>query len=89
MVAMKRLIKRLSSGRWPKADQILLELENDLSLISLLIAMNTNENIDSIFERTHGIVSIQSDRYQLLYELTNGTMEWDDELLKQIGRAHV
>lgn len=83
LVAMKRLIKRLSTGRWPKADQILLELEADLSLISLLIAMNTNDNIDSIFERTHGIKSIQSDRYQLLYQLTNGTLEWNDELLKQ------
>ena len=68
LVAMKRLIKRLSSGRWPKVDQILLELEDDLSLISLLIAMNTNENIDSIFERTHDIESIQTDRYQLFMD---------------------
>jgi hypothetical protein len=45
--------------------------------------MNINENIDSIFERTHGIKSIQTDRYQLLYGLTNSTIQWDDELLKQ------
>ena len=83
LVAMNRLIKRLSSGRWPKADSILLELEDDLSLVSLLIAMNTNENLDSIFEKTHDVESIQSDRYQLLHQLTNGTIEWNDDLLKQ------
>ena len=83
LVAMNRLIKRLSSGRWPKADPILLELEDDLSLVSLLIAMNTNENLDSIFEKTHDVESIQSDRYQLLHQLTNGTIEWNDDLLKQ------
>ena len=46
LVAMKRLIKRLSSGKWLKADGILMDLEGELSLISLLIAMNKNESID-------------------------------------------
>ena len=91
LVAMKRLIKRLSSGRWPKTDEILLELDDELSLISLLIAMNTDENIDAIFEKTRDIKSIQTDRYQLVHDLTNGTMEWDDKLLDQdddeLGKA--
>jgi hypothetical protein len=91
LVAMKRLIKRLSSGRWPKTDEILLELDDELSLISLLIAMNTNENIDAIFEKTRDIKSIQTDRYQLIHNLTTATMEWDDKLLDQdddeLGKA--
>jgi len=91
LVAMKRLIKRLSSGRWPKTDEILLELDDELSLISLLIAMNTNENIDAIFEKTRDIQSIQTDRYQLIHDLTTGTMEWNDKLLDQdddeLGKA--
>ena len=83
LVAMKRLIKRLSSGKWPKADGILMDLEGELSLISLLIAMNTNESIDQIFERTHGVKSIQTDRYQLIHNLTHGIIDWNDELLVQ------
>ena len=83
LVAMKRLIKRLSSGKWPKADEILMDLEGELSLISLLIAMNTNESIDLIFEKTQGVNGIQTDRYQLIHNLTHGIIDWDDELLVQ------
>ena len=83
LVAMKRLVQRLSSGRWPNVDSILLQLEGDLSLISLLIGMNINKDIDQILERTQSVECIQTDRYQLLYALTNGTPDWNDELLNQ------
>lgn len=83
LVAMKRLIKRLSSGKWPNTDRILLDFEGELSLISLLIAMNTNEDIDLIFDRIHGVESIQGARYQLIHNLTKSSIDWNDELLVQ------
>ena len=48
---MKRLIKRLSSGKWPNVESQLLEFEGNLSLVSLLIALNTDAPSEEILER--------------------------------------
>ena len=48
---MKRLIKRLNSGKWPNVEPHLLEFDGNLSLVSLLIALNTDAPTDEILAR--------------------------------------
>ena len=64
LVAMKRLIKRLSSGKWPSIESNLFEFKGNLSLISLLIALNTNGPTDAILERLKKANKSLAERYE-------------------------
>jgi len=91
LVAMKRLIKRLSSGKWPSVESNLLEFEGNLSLISLLIALNTNGATNEILERLRKANKALAERYELAMVLTGNSVEWSDDYLTQndddLGRA--
>ena len=91
LVAMKRLIKRLSSGKWPSVESNLLEFEGNLSLVSLLIALNTNGATDGILERLRKANKSLAERYELAMVLTEDSIEWSDEYLSQndddLGKA--
>lgn len=91
LVAMKRLIKRLSSGKWPSVESNLLEFEGNLSLVSLLIALNTNGATDEILERLRKANKSLAERYQLAMVLTGDSIEWSDDYLTQndddLGKA--
>ena len=91
LVAMKRLIKRLSSGKWPSVEPNLLEFEGNLSLVSLLIALNTNGATDGILERLRKANKSLAERYELAMVLTGDSIEWSDDYLKQndddLGKA--
>ena len=91
LVAMKRLIKRLSSGKWPSVESNLLEFEGNLSLVSLLIALNTNGATDGILERLRKANKSLAERYELAMVLTGDSIEWSDDYLKQndddLGKA--
>ena len=91
LVAMKRLIKRLSSGKWPTVESNLLNFEGNLSLISFLIALNTNGGTDTILERLRKANKPLAERYELAMILTGDTIPWSDEYFTQIdddlGRA--
>jgi len=91
LVAMKRLIKRLSSGKWPSIESNLLEFEGNLSLISLLIALNTNGATNEILERLQKANKALAERYELAMVLTGNSLEWSDDYLTQndddLGRA--
>ena len=91
LVAMKRLIKRLSSGKWPNVEPNLLEFEGNLSLVSLLIALNTNGATDGILERLRKANKSLAERYELAMVLTGDSIEWSDDYLKQndddLGKA--
>ena len=83
LVAMKRLVKRLSSGKWPNVESNLLEFEGNLSLVSLLIALNTNAPTDSILERLRKANKSLAERYELAMILTGDTIDWNDDYLSQ------
>ena len=83
LVAVKRLIKRLSSGKWPNVESHLLEFEGNLSLVSLLIALNTDESTDVILERLRKANKALAERYELAKILTEATIEWDDAYFSQ------
>ena len=83
LVAMKRLIKRLSSGKWPSVESNLLEFEGNLSLVSLLIALNTNGATDVILERLQKANKSLAERYELAMVLTAESIEWSDDYLTQ------
>lgn len=83
LVAMKRLIKRLSSGKWPNVESLLLEFEGNLSLVSLLIALNTDSSPEAILERLRKSNKGLAERYELALILTGGDVEWDDAYLSQ------
>ena len=83
LVAVKRLIKRLSSGKWPNVESHLLEFEGNLSLVSLLIALNTDEPTDVILERLRKANKALAERYELAKILTEATIEWDDAYFSQ------
>ena len=91
LVAMKRLIKRLSSGKWPSVEPNLLGFEGNLSLVSLLIALNTNGATDGILERLRKANKSLAERYELAMVLTGDSIEWSDDYLKQndadLGKA--
>ena len=91
LVAMKRLIKRLSSGKWPSVESNLLEFEGNLSLVSLLIALNTNGATDVILERLRKSNKSLAERYELALILTGDSIEWSDDYLTQndddLGKA--
>lgn len=91
LVAMKRLIKRLSSGKWPSVESNLLEFEGNLSLVSLLIALNTNGAIDAILERLRKANKSLAERYELAMILTSDSIDWSDDYLTQndddLGKA--
>ena len=91
LVAMKRLIKRLSSGKWPSVEPNLLGFEGNLSLVSLLIALNTNGATDGILERLRKANKSLAQRYELAMVLTGDSIEWSDDYLKQndddLGKA--
>ena len=91
LVAMKRLIKRLSSGKWPSVESNLLEFEGNLSLVSLLIALNTNGATDVILERLQKANKSLAERYELAMVLTAESIEWSDDYLTQndddLGKA--
>ena len=91
LVAMKRLIKRLSSGKWPSVESNLLEFEGNLSLVSLLIALNTHGATDVILERLRKANKSLAERYQLAMVLTGDSIEWSDDYLTQndddLGKA--
>ena len=83
LVAMKRLVKRLSSGKWPNVESTLLEFEGNLSLVSLLIALNTNAPTDAILERLRKANKSLAERYELAMILTGDTIDWKDDYLSQ------
>ncbi len=83
LVAMKRLVKRLSSGKWPNVESNLLDFEGNLSLVSLLIALNTNAPTDSILERLRKANKSLAERYELAMILTGDTIDWNDDYLSQ------
>ena len=83
LVAVKRLIKRLSSGKWPNVESHLLEFEGNLSLVSLLIALNIDEPTDVILERLRKANKALAERYELAKILTEATIEWDDAYFSQ------
>ena len=91
LVAMKRLIKRLSSGKWPSVESNLLEFEGNLSLVSLLIALNTHGATDVILERLRKANKSLAERYELAMILTSDSIEWSDAYLTQndddLGKA--
>ena len=91
LVAMKRLIKRLSSGKWPSVEPNLLGFEGNLSLVSLLIALNTNGATDGILERLRKANKSLAERYELAMVLTGDSIEWSDDYLNQndddLGKA--
>jgi len=91
LVAMKRLIKRLSSGKWPNVESLLLEFDGSLSLVSFLIALNTDSTTEDILERLRKANKPLAERYELVMSLTQKGIEWDDDYLKQkdddLGRA--
>ena len=91
LVAMKRLIKRLSSGNWPNVEQLLLEFEGHLSLVSLLIALNTGADTTDMIQRLRKADKSLAERYELAIILTGTTIDWDDTYLSQsddnLGRA--
>lgn len=83
LVAMNRLVKRLSSGKWPNVESHLLELDGNLSLVSLLIALNTNTPTDTILERLSKANKSLADRYKLAMIFTEDTIDWDDSYFSQ------
>ena len=83
LVAMKRLMKRLSSGKWPSVEPNLLEFEGNLSLVSLLIALNTNGATDAILERLRNANKSLAERYELAIALTGDSIKWSDDYLEQ------
>ena len=85
LVAMKRLIKRLSSGKWPNAEPLLLELEGPLAVVSLMIAANTNAPSEAILKRLRKVDDSIAKRFELALKLTDGSAEWDDAYLSQTG----
>tara|TARA_Y100000766_G_scaffold90111_2_gene76569 strand:- start:10945 stop:14334 length:3390 start_codon:yes stop_codon:yes gene_type:complete len=91
LVAMKRLVKRLSSGKWPSVESQLLELEGNLSLVSLLIALNTGAPFTSILESLRKSNKALAERYELASSLTGDDIEWKDSYLSQenddLGKA--
>lgn len=91
LVAMKRLIKRLSSGNWPNVEQLLLEFEGHLSLVSLLIALNTGADTTDIIQRLRKADKSLAERYELAIILMGTNIDWDDTYLSQsddnLGRA--
>ena len=91
LVAMKRLIKRLSSGKWPSVESNLLEFEGNLSLVSLLIALNTKGATDVILQRLRKANKSLAERYELAMVLTGDSIEWSDDYLTQsddnLGKA--
>ncbi len=91
LVAMKRLIKRLSSGKWPNIEPKLLEFEGHLSLISLLIALNTGADSSEILQRLRNANKTLAERYELAKILSEKSIDWNDEYLSQndddLGKA--
>ncbi len=91
LVAMKRLIKRLSSGKWPSIESNLFEFKGNLSLISLLIALNTNGPTDAILERLKKANKSLAERYELAMVFTQDSIQWNDDYLVQadddLGKA--
>lgn len=91
LVAMKRLIKRLSSGNWPNVEQLLLEFEGHLSLVSLLIALNTGADTTDIIQQLRKADKSLAERYELAIILMGTNIDWDDTYLSQsddnLGRA--
>ena len=83
LVAMNRLVKRLSSGKWPNVESHLLELDGNLSLVSLLIALNTNAPTDTILERLSKANKSLAERYKLAMIFTEDTIDWDDSYFSQ------
>ena len=83
LVAMKRLTKRLSSGKWPNVEALLLEFDGSLSLVSFLIALNSNSPTEDILERLHKANKSLAERYQLATSLGQHQIEWDDAYLLQ------
>ena len=83
LVAMKRLTKRLSSGKWPNVEPLLLELDGPLSLVSFLIALNSDSPTEDILERLHKANKSLAERYQLAAFLGQHHIEWDDAYLIQ------
>lgn len=91
LVAMKRLIKRLSSGKWPNIEPQLLEFEGHLSLVSLLIAINTGADSSEIMQRLRNANKTLAERYELAKILSEKSIDWNDEYLSQndddLGKA--
>ena len=91
LVAMKRLIKRLSSGKWPSIESNLFEFNGNLSLISLLIALNTNGPTDAILKRLKKANKSLAERYELAMVFTQNSIQWNDDYLMQpdddLGKA--
>ena len=91
LVAMKRLIKRLSSGKWPNIEPQLLEFEGHLSLVSLLIALNTGADSSEIMQRLRNANKTLAERYELAKILSGKSIDWNDEYLSQndddLGKA--
>lgn len=83
LVAMKRLTKRLSSGKWPNVEALLLEFDGSLSLVSFLIALNSNSPTEDILERLHKANKSLAERYELATSLGQHQIEWDDAYLLQ------
>ena len=69
LVAMKRLIKRLNSGKWPNVEPHLLEFDGNLSLVSLLIALNTDAPTDEILARLDKANKPLAERYLSLIHI--------------------
>ena len=91
LVSMKRLVKRLSSGKWPNVESHLLEFEGNLSLISFLIALNTNAPTEAILARLCQANKPLAQRYELALIFNAGSIEWNDAYLSQeddeLGKA--
>lgn len=83
LVAMKRLIKRLNSGKWPNVEPHLLEFDGNLSLVSLLIALNTDAPTDEILARLHKANKSLAERYGLAIMFTKDAIDWNDDYFSQ------
>ena len=68
-----------------------MEFEGNLSLVSLLIALNTNGPTDVILERLRKANKSLAERYELAMVLTGDSIEWSDDYLTQndddLGKA--
>ena len=80
---MKRLIKRLNSGKWPNVEPHLLEFDGNLSLVSLLIALNTDAPTDEILARLDKANKPLAERYGLAIMFTKDVIDWNDDYFSQ------
>ena len=89
---MKRLIKRLSSGKWPNIEPQLLEFEGHLSLVSFA-ALHSTRGLTLV--RLCNVYEMQTrlfaERYELAKILSGKSIDWNDEYLLQndddLGKA--